>query len=208
MYWLISWGETLSRGGGESQGAPTSVWNETLLTLVLITWPPANKITRKWSADSTLNHLSVHYLLSTLFDFLYKEANKKWSMTFNDIQKRIRTCTSFTKAIRTVTKSGVSNWIFALNDSTCLMQFHNKQSPAINSKYTIGDSPVSVRDTHRDLGVIMQSWNDHYNHICSKANPLSLNQAQSSLSESYTCPLCVHNCLTAVSFGGLICWKI
>ncbi len=64
-------------------------------------------------------------------------------------------------------------WNLCFNDSKCiLMHFHKKQSPAINSKYTIGDSPVYVRDTHRDLGVIMQSdlsWNDHYSYICSKA---------------------------------------
>ncbi len=94
------------------------------------------------------------------------------------------------------------------------MHFHKKQSPAINSKYAIGDSPVSVRDTHRDLGVIMQSdlsWNDHYGHICSKAYKI-LGLIKRSFSKSgtvltkrklYTYPLCVHNCLTAVSFGGL-----
>ena len=53
------------------------------------------------------------------------------------------------------------------------MHFHKQKSTVNNSQYFIGDSPlISVRDTHRDLGVSIQinlDWSSHYDQIFSRA---------------------------------------
>ena len=52
------------------------------------------------------------------------------------------------------------------------MHFQKSQSQSHSHVYTIGDHPISTRDTHRDLGIMLQSdlnWASHYNLICSRA---------------------------------------
>ena len=66
-----------------------------------------------------------------------------------------------------------NKWNFHFNDSKCiLMHFHKSQSQSHSHVYTIGDHPISTRDTHRDLGIMLQSdlnWASHYDFICSRA---------------------------------------
>jgi len=52
------------------------------------------------------------------------------------------------------------------------MHFHKSRMATLNHVYEIGDHPISTRDTHRDLGILLQcdlSWANYYDSICSKA---------------------------------------
>ena len=53
-----------------------------------------------------------------------------------------------------------------------LVQFRKPCNTIVSHSYKIGDHTIATRDSHRDLGIILQynlSWADHYDHICSKA---------------------------------------
>ena len=64
-------------------------------------------------------------------------------------------------------------WNLHFNDSKCmLVQFRKPCNTIVSHSYKIGDHTIATRDSHRDLGIILQynlSWADHYDHICSKA---------------------------------------
>ena len=51
------------------------------------------------------------------------------------------------------------------------MHFHKSSTTSLTSNYSIGGNDISVQDTHRDLGILLQSnlnWTQH-THICFKA---------------------------------------
>ena len=52
------------------------------------------------------------------------------------------------------------------------MQFHSSRSYILNYDYKIGSNSITSKDTHRDLGILLQTslnWSNHYDHICCKA---------------------------------------
>ncbi len=64
-------------------------------------------------------------------------------------------------------------WKLHFNESKCvLLQFRLSNKSPPKSYYFIGENPIQTKDSHKDLGVIMQTnlkWNSHYDSICSKA---------------------------------------
>ncbi len=65
-------------------------------------------------------------------------------------------------------------WDLHYNESKCVLMNFQKpnKSSAISYDYTINNNIISVRDCHKDLGVLLQSnlsWTKQYSLICSKA---------------------------------------
>ena len=81
-------------------------------------------------------------------------------------------------------------WNLHFNGSKCVLVSFQKpmKSNIINFEYKVGSSTISVRNSHRDLGVLFQnnlSWSNHYNLICSRAyKVLYLLQRSFSMSNS------------------------
>ena len=51
------------------------------------------------------------------------------------------------------------------------MQFHSSRSYILDYDYKIGSNSITSKDTHRDLGILLQTslnWSNHYDHICCK----------------------------------------
>ena len=52
------------------------------------------------------------------------------------------------------------------------MQSHSYRSYVLDYDYKIGSNSITSKDTHRDLGILLQTslnWSNHYDHICCKA---------------------------------------
>ena len=64
-------------------------------------------------------------------------------------------------------------WGLHFNDSKCVvMQFHSSRSYILDYDYNIGSNSITSKDTHRDLGILLQTslnWSNHCDHICCKA---------------------------------------
>ncbi len=64
-----------------------------------------------------------------------------------------------------------SKWSLSFNKNKCvLMQFSN--NPSMNSCYFLSGRPIPPRESHRDLGIILQrnlGWHKHYDSISAKA---------------------------------------
>ena len=64
-------------------------------------------------------------------------------------------------------------WRLHFNDSKCVvMIFHSSSSSIFDYDYKIGSNFITSKDTHRDLGIMLQTnlnWSNHYDHICCKA---------------------------------------
>ena len=65
-------------------------------------------------------------------------------------------------------------WNLHFNESKCaLLRFTPRSvDPSYNPTYFINNYPVATKESHRDLGVLIPndlSWEDHYDHMLSKA---------------------------------------
>ena len=64
-------------------------------------------------------------------------------------------------------------WRLHFNDSKCVvMKCHSSSSSIFDYDYKIGSNFITSKDTHRDLGIRLQTnlnWSNHYDHICCKA---------------------------------------
>ena len=64
-------------------------------------------------------------------------------------------------------------WKLHFNSKKCiLMHFHSSRIPIFDSTYCIDGCSISATDSHRDLGLHLESnlsWVLHYDYICSKA---------------------------------------
>ena len=66
-------------------------------------------------------------------------------------------------------------WSLSFNELKCIvLQFRNDPSSilSLDLPYTLDDKPISVKECHRDLGLLVQqclNWSNHHNHITAKA---------------------------------------
>ena len=70
-------------------------------------------------------------------------------------------------------------WRLHFNHSKCVvMKFHSSSGSIFDYGYKIGSNFITSKDTHRDLGIILQTdlnWSNHYDHIyCKTYRLLSL----------------------------------
>ena len=65
------------------------------------------------------------------------------------------------------------DWKITFNVSKfAILQFHSGQYPINESTYSMWDSDIPVRYSHKDLGIILTSdlsWTNHYDYVLAKA---------------------------------------
>ncbi len=97
-----------------------------------------------------------------------------------------------------------SKWSLSFNKNKCvLMQFSNNPSILKNSCYFLSGRPIPPRESHRDLGIILQrnlGWHKHYDSISAKAyrqlgfsGVLFHLPTQFIPRRNYTCPWFAHS---------------
>ena len=106
-----------------------------------------------------------------------------------------------------------NKWNLSFNSQKCvLLKFSKNPSLFMNSSYFLSGRPISPKESHRDLRIILQQdlgWHKHYDSISAKAyRQLGLLHRTFSSSNSvyiprrsYTCHWFAHSCCIAHNFG-------
>ena len=105
------------------------------------------------------------------------------------------------------------DWSMFFNDNKCVLLRFSPKPTHSTFHYTINNSPISIQEHHRDLGVIMSNnftWNAHYIFISAQAYKI-LGLIRRSFCTGHHprtkkilyLSLCVQNLFIALRFGDL-----